>query len=106
MPGINTRYVPGNRIDEKSAILVLVEEFFDCISLLKLPLNKVSLIFVEVIKKVLASVEPVTTAILGATKKEQLTENLKALDTLPKLTPDVLKRIDEIMQTKPRQAEW
>ena len=48
----------------------------------------------------------VTTAILGATKKEQLTENLKALDTLPKLTPDVLKRIDEIMQTKPRQAEW
>ena len=32
----------------------------------------------------------VTTAILGATKKEQLLENLKALDVLPKLTPEVL----------------
>jgi voltage-dependent potassium channel beta subunit len=48
----------------------------------------------------------VTTAILGATKKEQLTENLKALEILPKLNADVLKRIDDIMQTKPRQAEY
>jgi len=43
----------------------------------------------------------VTTAILGATKREQLEENLKALDVLPLLTPDVLKRIDDIMQTAP-----
>lgn len=48
----------------------------------------------------------VTTAILGATKKEQLTENLKALEVLPELTPDVLKRIDDIMQTKPKQPEF
>ena len=48
----------------------------------------------------------VTTAILGATKKEQLTENLKALDVLRKLNADVLQRIDDIMQTKPRQAEY
>ncbi len=48
----------------------------------------------------------VTTAILGATKKEQLTENLKALEVLPKLTPEVLQRIDEIMQTKPKQPEY
>src|SRR3954468_24243746 len=45
----------------------------------------------------------VTTAILGATKKEQLEENLKALDVLPRLTPEVLLHIDEIIQTKPRQ---
>jgi len=44
----------------------------------------------------------VTTAILGATKKEQLLENLKALDVVPKLTPEVLQRIDDIMQTKPK----
>jgi voltage-dependent potassium channel beta subunit len=48
----------------------------------------------------------VTTAILGATKKEQLTENLKALEVLPKLNADVLQRIDDVMQTKPKQPEY
>jgi voltage-dependent potassium channel beta subunit len=48
----------------------------------------------------------VTTAILGATKKEQLEENLKALDVLPRLTPEVLLRMDEIIQTKPKQPEY
>ena len=48
----------------------------------------------------------VTTAILGATKKEQLLENLKALDVLPKLDGNILARIDEIMKTRPRQAEY
>ncbi len=43
----------------------------------------------------------VTTAILGATKKEQLIENLKALEVLPKLTPEVMQHIDDMMQTKP-----
>jgi voltage-dependent potassium channel beta subunit len=42
-----------------------------------------------------------TTAILGATRKEQLVDNLKALDVLPLLTPEVLARIDEIMGNKP-----
>ncbi len=48
----------------------------------------------------------VTTAILGATKKEQLEENLKALDVLPKLTPEIMEKIESIMQTKPPQAEY
>jgi voltage-dependent potassium channel beta subunit len=43
----------------------------------------------------------VTTAILGATKKEQLTENLKALDTLKLLTPEVMDEIEKILQNKP-----
>jgi voltage-dependent potassium channel beta subunit len=42
-----------------------------------------------------------TTAILGATRKEQLVDNLKALDVLPLLTPEVLAIIDEIMGNKP-----
>ncbi|HEU4472236.1 MAG TPA: aldo/keto reductase [Flavisolibacter sp.] len=46
----------------------------------------------------------VTTAILGATKKEQLLENLKALEVLPKLTPTVLEQIETIMGTKPRET--
>lgn len=48
----------------------------------------------------------VTTAILGATKKEQLTENLKALDVLPKLTTEVMQQIDTIMGTKPVLPEY
>jgi voltage-dependent potassium channel beta subunit len=43
----------------------------------------------------------VTTAILGATKKEQLLENFRALEVLPKLTPEIMNRIEELMQTKP-----
>lgn len=48
----------------------------------------------------------VTSAILGATKKEQLLENLKALDVLPQLTPERMNEIDKMMQTKPQQAEY
>jgi voltage-dependent potassium channel beta subunit len=44
----------------------------------------------------------VTTAILGATKKEQLTENLKALDVLPMITPEIDNRIEEILENKPK----
>ncbi len=36
----------------------------------------------------------VSTAILGATKKEQLKQNLSALDAVDKLTPEVLKELD------------
>jgi voltage-dependent potassium channel beta subunit len=43
----------------------------------------------------------VTTAILGATKETQLTENLGAIEVLPKLTPEIMTRIDKIMGTKP-----
>lgn len=48
----------------------------------------------------------VTTAILGATKETQLTENLKALDVLPQLTAEVMDRIDEIMQTRPTPPQY
>lgn len=43
----------------------------------------------------------VTTAILGATKKEQLEQNFTALDTLPLLTPEVMNRIEDILQNRP-----
>ena len=43
----------------------------------------------------------VTTAILGATKKEQLEQNLKALDALPVLTNEVIQKIEDILQNKP-----
>ena len=43
----------------------------------------------------------VTTAILGATRKEQLLENLKSIDAMVKLNDEVMTRIDKIVQTKP-----
>ena len=43
----------------------------------------------------------VSTVILGASKKSQLVDNLKALDSKSKLTPDVLERIEDILGNKP-----
>jgi voltage-dependent potassium channel beta subunit len=48
----------------------------------------------------------VTTAILGATKKEQLLDNLTALEAVKKITPEVLEKIEKIMLTKPKLAEY
>ncbi|MEX0636783.1 MAG: aldo/keto reductase, partial [Ferruginibacter sp.] len=43
----------------------------------------------------------VSTVILGASKKQQLTENLKSLEALSLLTPAVMEKIESIVQTKP-----
>jgi len=50
--------------------------------------------------------ENVTTAILGASRKEQLVQNLGALGVKEKLTSDVKERIDQIVQTKPVLPEY
>jgi hypothetical protein len=38
---------------------------------------------------------------LGATKPEQIKENVKALDVLPKLTAEIMERIEKILDTTP-----
>lgn len=48
----------------------------------------------------------VSTAILGATKKQQLLENLKALDVATKLTPEIITKIDGIMNNKPKLPDY
>ncbi|MEO5647343.1 MAG: aldo/keto reductase [Chitinophagaceae bacterium] len=45
----------------------------------------------------------VTTAILGATNKEQLLSNFGALDALPMLTGEVMEQVEQIMGTKPSE---
>ncbi|KAF9235392.1 NADP-dependent oxidoreductase domain-containing protein [Melanogaster broomeanus] len=42
-----------------------------------------------------------STVILGASKPEQVLDNLKALDVIPKLTPEIVDKIEEILQNKP-----
>ncbi len=48
----------------------------------------------------------VSTAILGATKKQQLLDNLKALEVAATLTPEVMEKIESIMKTKPTAPEY
>ncbi len=43
----------------------------------------------------------VSTVILGASRVEQLKENLKAIDVVEKLTPDVMADIEKILKTAP-----
>jgi aryl-alcohol dehydrogenase-like predicted oxidoreductase len=40
--------------------------------------------------------------ILGATKTEQIKDNLGALDLIPKLTPEVMEEIEGILANKPK----
>jgi len=43
----------------------------------------------------------VSTVITGASKPEQVTMNVKALDILPKMTDKIMEKIEEIMANKP-----
>ena len=42
-----------------------------------------------------------STVILGASKPEQILDNLKALEVLPKLTPEIMAKIEKILDNKP-----
>ena len=48
----------------------------------------------------------VSTVILGGSKVTQLEENFKALDVLPKLTPQVIEQIEHILDNKPAQPAF
>jgi len=48
----------------------------------------------------------VTTAILGATSKVQLLDNLTALATAQLLTPEIMEQIEGIVETKPKLPEY
>ncbi|EDM36142.1 probable voltage-gated potassium channel beta subunit protein [Pedobacter sp. BAL39] len=48
----------------------------------------------------------VSTVILGASKPEQLKENLTALEVLPLLTTELLLRIEDIVESKPKLSQF
>ena len=48
----------------------------------------------------------VTTVILGATSRQQLTENLASSELTSRLTDDVMQKIEEIVQSKPVLPEY
>lgn len=47
----------------------------------------------------------VSTAITGASRVEQVTENMKAIDLVPKLDDSVMQRIEDILKNKPSPEE-
>jgi len=49
----------------------------------------------------------VSTTITGASKVEQVIDNMKAIDVVEKLTPEVMERIEAILDNKPEQpTDW
>ena len=44
----------------------------------------------------------VSSVITGASRKEQVVENMKALEVVPRLTPDVMKRLETILDNAPK----
>jgi voltage-dependent potassium channel beta subunit len=48
----------------------------------------------------------VSTAIMGASRLEQLQDNLKSLDVVPLLTTEVMAKIDDILGNKPVHPEF
>ena len=47
----------------------------------------------------------VSTVITGASRPEQVTENMKALEVVPLLTAEVMEKIDKILGNKPIAME-
>ena len=49
----------------------------------------------------------VSTVITGASRPEQVEENMKAIDVVERLTPDVLEKIEKIVDNKPEpEPDW
>ena len=48
----------------------------------------------------------VSTVILGASKEEQLKENLTAMDAVHRFTAEIMETIEAIMQNKPRRPDY
>lgn len=45
--------------------------------------------------------------ITGASKAEQVRENMKALDVVEKLTPEVMEKIDAVLGNRPAvEIDW
>jgi aryl-alcohol dehydrogenase-like predicted oxidoreductase len=48
----------------------------------------------------------VSTVITGASKLEQVEENMQALEVVPQLTDDVMEKIEEVLDNKPEEMEF
>lgn len=84
-------------LKEKSLVdetLNKVEELKAIAKELDVPLAQMALAWV-------AKNPHVSSVITGATKEHQVIENMKALEVIPKLTPEVLEKIEQVIESKP-----
>ena len=58
----------------------------------------ITLVYYPIYKRLILCNAP---KILGATKASQITENVKCLDLYPKLTPQIMKEIEKILDNSP-----
>lgn len=47
----------------------------------------------------------VSTVITGASRPEQVAENMKAAEVAPMLTSEVMERVEQVLQNKPQPDE-
>ncbi len=71
------------------------KKFFELAKSLETTLNKLAIAWTLLNPNV-------STAILGASSPEQLKDNLKSLEVLPLLTPEVVQKIETILDNKPQ----
>ena len=75
--------------------LAKVEKLQNLAKELGIPLNRMAIAWI--LKN-----PNVSTVITGASKVEQLQDNLKALDVVAQLTPDIMEKIEAILQNNPQ----
>lgn len=83
----------------------LVDEILDKVEALKPIAKELDASLAQLSLAWCAKNPNVSTVITGATKEAQIEENMKAVELLPKLTPEVMARIEEVLQMKPKAPE-
>jgi len=81
---------------------VLREERFEKVRKLKTVADELGTTLPKLAVAWCAKNPNVSTVILGASKVHHLEETLQSLEVLPQLTDEVLERIEDILETKPR----
>jgi len=91
-----------NGLEEKN-----VDRIMDIIENLKPIAEKLGATLAQLALAWAAKNPNVSTVITGASRSSQVTENFKTLAIIPKLTPEVMEKIEQVLKNKPKQPyDW
>jgi aryl-alcohol dehydrogenase-like predicted oxidoreductase len=91
-----------NGLEEKN-----LDRIMDIIENLKPIAKKLGATLAQLVLAWTAKNPNVSTVITGASRSSQVAENFKALAIVPKLTPEVMEEIEQVLKNKPQQAyDW
>ncbi|KIM26099.1 hypothetical protein M408DRAFT_330859 [Serendipita vermifera MAFF 305830] len=74
-------------------------------TLTKLAKDELDTGIIQLSLAIIASLPTTGTVILGASSAKQLEEQLLTLDVIPKITPEIIEKVEEILQNKPAQPK-